>query len=175
MKIVKHIETLLVSAVILSAGCGAMYPEDDNGSEVDRNIGLGSTHNEQIDSTKSDPCQEDNLWDCSPVSNEGCADAGVDLGCGYFSDLRADGGSSKFGFFCLTDATEPVGAACNIKTGPWCMGGATCVVSNTGDAGTNFDGTCAAYCCKQSDCEAQTICSTGDWPGIESSLGYCLP
>lgn len=142
--------------LIAALACGdvkyTQYYEGAVDSDVgqDDGDGLDAGASEQ---PTGDPCGDESPWSCDPVTNAGCPDGGV--GC----DFGEHGG--VLGFFCFTDATEPVGATCAADGGPWCAGGATCA-----------DGICRGFCCGDDDCDTGA-CEPVTWEPVEGPLGLC--
>jgi hypothetical protein len=144
--------------VPLLAGCDDVKYTDYFEGEVDSDVGQGTGGDidagNGAEQLVGDPCGDENPWSCDPNDGAGCGDGG--LGCDY--GLH----EGVFGFFCFTDATEPIGAPCAVDAGPWCAGGATC-----------HEGLCAAYCCGDGDC-AEGVCDALPLEYVEGPLGICL-
>ena len=147
---------LMTVSLLVSIGCEDVKYTDYFEGEVDSDVGQGAADDLDAggaDQQSGDPCGDDNPWGCDPLTNAGCADGGVACDWGQHGGVD--------GFFCFTDATEPVGAECVADGGPWCGGGATCA-----------DGICVRYCCADGDC-ATGPCEPVAWEPVEGPLGLC--
>jgi hypothetical protein len=147
---------IATAAVLLTAACVDIKGSDYFEPNMDSDVGSGSGDSTDtgVDQPQGDPCaSDDGTFACDPVTNAGCADAGVGCDYGELDDVS--------GFYCYEDATEPGGAACDAAAGPWCAAGHTCV-----------GGVCASYCCGSADCGGEA-CSPLDLEFVDGPLGTC--
>ena len=148
----------LAGGCALAGGCGDAAYTKYYDPEVDSDIGGAGPSPADSDSAaqpSGDPCSSASPFQCDPLAAASCA--GETSGCDYG---EVDG---VHGFYCYTDCTEPVGAACDPADGPWCAAGATC-----------RDGVCAAYCCGAADCSGGLTCDPVDLEHVEGALGVCV-
>ncbi len=94
---------------------------------------------------------------CNPLTNGGC-------GTGEACDVGVDS-NQQAQLVCFPPPNPAgLGQPCDIQAGPYCMGGSVC---------TGAPGTCIPFCCANSDCGANEVCSPLD-PGL-GTLGGCTP
>ena len=150
---------LVALAAALSCACGDVADPEYFQQEVDPDVGQdnGDDPDAGTSAVTGDPCADDNPWGCDPVTNAGCQ--AQETACEYGVHQGASG------FYCFSDSTEPLGAACGSQDngGPWCAGGSTCV-----------SGICVAYCCGDDDCGGE-VCSAVEHENVTGPLGTCPP
>jgi hypothetical protein len=153
--------TILCVAALLALGCDDVAGPGDFEPSVDQDMGSGSGEDTDEETIEGDPCEPESPWECDPVSGEGCEGEG--MACGFWTGADP-------GFYCLSSSTEPAGAACDTKDGPWCGLGATCLAEGDGTAGI-----CVLFCCSDGDCSAAGVpCVEQDWSPVQATLGLCV-
>ena len=148
---------------LLACACGDVKADWGFEEKVDWDIGLGSDladTDADGGTIPTDPCADLDAGACDPLTNAGC-DADAGFACSYYADAEG-------AFACLSDSTEPAGAACDDEDGPWCGPALAC-------APGGGPGVCVPFCCSEEDCADGGACAPFDYPGLASAFGACDP
>jgi len=157
---VRRLGLVCAVALVLSA-CGNVKPDWGFEEAVDWDIGegIGADSDGDAGATPGDPCADPDSLACDPLTNAGC-----DGDAGYACSFSAE---AEGAFACLSDSTEPEGAACDAADGPWCGPALACALV------ADRAGVCVPYCCEDDQCAGGGPCRPFDYPEVAPPFGYC--
>jgi hypothetical protein len=143
------------AAALWICACGSVGPDWGFEESVDWDVGAGSDH-----TVTYDPCGDMDGGTCDPLTNSGC-DAGAGYACSYYQGPLGP-------FACLSDSTEPAGAACDADDGPWCGAALACAPADGGP------GACVPLCCGDDECDDGEACAPFGYDDVAPPFGRCV-